>query len=170
MDKKNFLLGIICLFAAFTLFVKQERNLRESLTQQSIAQEKAPMVSQKTQTVAPSPKVAYRAPEIRASQLITLENDFIKVNFSKIGGAIHSIALKKYPAALDSQHPYVFNRKAFLPALTLLDSLQKPILTSFEVTELKDDFIQFKTELPDGTRIIRGYRLPDSKSQNPYIR
>ena len=84
MDKKNFLLGIIFLFAAFAMFVKQERNLRESLSQQSIAQEQSPTVLQKPQTVAPSQKIAYKAPEIRVSQLITLENDFIKVNFSKI--------------------------------------------------------------------------------------
>lgn len=168
MDKKNFLLGVICLFAAFTMFVKQERNLRESLNQQPIPQEKAPVVKS-SPSVASSSKIVYKAPEIRESQLITLENDFIKVNFSKIGGAIHSVALKKYPASRDSHTPYVFNRRGLLPALTLLDSLQSPILPTFEVTELKEDFVQFKTELPDGTRIVRGYRLPESNSQNPYI-
>ena len=169
MDKKNFLLGIICLFVAFTLFVKQEHNLRESLSQQSVAQEKAPVVTQKSEKVAPAPKVAYKATEIRASQLVTLENDFFKVNFSKIGGAIHSVALKKYPAYRDSQTPYVFNQKALLPALTLVDVKQQPILVNFEVTELKENFIQFKAELSDGTRIVRGYQLPESNAENPYI-
>ena len=141
MDKKNFLLGIICLFAAFTMFVKQERNLRESLSQQPAVQEKTPVAIQKPGKVAPAPKIAYKAPEIRTSQLITLENDFFKVNFSKIGGAIHSVALKKYPAYRDSQIPYVFNQKALLPALTLMDASQQPILANFEVTELKENFV-----------------------------
>lgn len=166
MDKKNFLLGVVCLFVAFTLFVKQERHLREAPSQ-PVVEKKMPLeVTRKSDIKA---SFMGKSPEIRESQLVTLENDFIKVNFSRIGGAIHSIALKKYPAYRNSQAPYVFNQKAWLPALTLLDSLPSPILSCFEVTELKEDFVQFKTDLPDGTRIVRGYRLPGSNAQNPYV-
>lgn len=168
MDKKNFLLGIICLFAAFTMFVRQERHLHDALPQATTSQ-KTPVVTSQTPVMGSKAPATYKAPEIRESQLITLENDFIKVHFSKIGGAIHSIALKKYPAQLNSASPYIFNLKSPLPALTLIDGLRSPILSVFEVTVLKDDFIQFKTELPDGTRIVRGYRLAASSDTNPYV-
>ena len=110
MDKKNFLLGIICLFAAFTMFVRQERHLHDALPQATTSQ-KTPVVTSQTPVMGSNPPATYKAPEIRESQLITLENDFIKVHFSKIGGAIHSIALKKYPAQLNSTSPYIFNHR-----------------------------------------------------------
>lgn len=166
MDKKNFLLGVICLFVAFLLFVKQEKQVHEHI--------ESATVPEVVQVVKGTPKrviqerLNYNVPTFAPSSLVTLENDFVKVHFSKVGGAIHSVELKHYLAEQGGSASYVFNQGGPLPALTLAWDQHKTLLSSFETTELTDRFIQFSCVLPDGTKIIRGYRLADSKAQNPY--
>ena len=166
MDKKNFLLGIICLFVAFSLFVKQEKQIRDQVESSAVSTEV--QVAKEAPKPAAQERLNYHVPAFTPSSLITLENDFVKVHFSKIGGAIHSIELKRYLAEQDGNTSYVFNQGSPLPALTLAWDQHKTIVSPFEITEMTDRIIQFSCDLTDGTRIIRGYRLADSNAQNPY--
>ena len=167
MDKKNFLLGIICLFVAFSLFVKQEKQIRDQVEAAAVPTE-VQVAKEAPKPAAQERRLNYHVPTFTPSSLITLENDFVKVHFSKIGGAIHSIELKHYLAEQDGNTSYVFNQGAPLPALTLAWDQHKTIVSPFEITEMTDRIIQFSCDLSDGTKIIRGYRLADSNAQNPY--
>ena len=75
MDKKNFIIGIICLFAAFTLFIQQEKQLRQNVPQQSVEISKAEtsLAKETVDVSLPLPKQ-----ESFVSQLYTLENEVVK--------------------------------------------------------------------------------------------
>ena len=168
MDKKNFLFGIICLFIAFSLFINQEKRLAEKSSQPQLVENTA---STPISPVQKPERVSFSMPQQRLdkSHLVTLENEAIKVHFSTLGGSIHSIELKHYPAVQSDPRPFVFNEEANLPALTLLWQPQHPIISPFSITEQTENFIQFCATLEDGTQIVRGYRLAASKDRNPYV-
>lgn len=168
MDKKNFIIGITCLFAAFTLFINQEKRLRENLNQTAVTSSNKTEVPTTAPNQTPS-RVHYFQPTISAAKILTLENDVIRVNFSDVGGAIQSIELKHYCADQNKETPYLFNKNATIPALMLAWNSKNPITNSFAVTEKTENFIQFSTTLSDGTTIVRGYRLEKSDASNPYI-
>lgn len=163
MDKKNSIIGIICLFVAFSLFVRQEKQLRQQAPQQSIE-----AIQNEVPASKPEPALVLPQQEITTSQIYTLENEFVKVHFTTHGGAIHSIELKHYPAELNSKQVYIFNKISKIPALGLAWDKNHLILNNFILLAQTEDFIQFSCKLSDGTQIIRGYRLAKSNDENPY--
>ena len=164
MDKKNFIFGSICLFVAFTLFVRQEKELRQQAPQPTMA----PIV--KNEVSIPNLEPVLQLPEqkLSPSQFYTLENEAVKVHFTTCGGAIHSIELKQYPAEKNSKQAYVFNQSSKIPALSLAWNKNNIILNNFVLSAQTSDFIQFSCTLNDGTKLIRGYRLAKSDDENPY--
>ena len=163
MDKKNFIIGIICLFAAFSLFVRQEKQLRQQAPQQPVA-----VVQNESPTPQPEPALVLPQQDLTTSQIYTLENEAVKVHFTTHGGAIHSIELKRYPAELKGEQAYIFNQTSKIPALGLAWDKNHLILNNFVLSAHTSDFIQFSCTLNDGTQIIRGYRLANSNDENPY--
>ena len=163
MDKKNFIIGIICLFAAFSLFVRQEKQLRQQAPQQPVA-----VVQNESPTPQPEPALVLPQQDLTTSQIYTLENEAVKVHFTTRGGAIHSIELKRYPAELKGEQAYIFNQTSKIPALGLAWDKNHLILNNFVLSAQTNDFIQFSCTLNDGTQIIRGYRLANSNDENPY--
>lgn len=181
MDKKNLVLGLLCLFGAFSLFVYQGKQLQQqALLRQSqaiaegeaSADDKTMPTTVDAATTAVNNEVApvFQAPVFKPTdeQIFTLENDAVRVHFSTIGGGIRSVELKKFPATQDSDAPYVFNKESPVPALTLGWDTAKLFTKPFAVTSQSEDFIQFRGIFEDGTEIIRGYQLPSSKAKNPY--
>ena len=163
MDKKNFIIGIICLFAAFSLFVQQEKQFRQQAPQQPVA-----VVQNESPAPKSEPALVLPQQELTASQIYTLENEAVKVHFTTRGGAIHSIELKRYPAELKSEQAYVFNQTSKIPALSLAWDKNHLILNNFVLSAQTNEFIQFSCTLNDGTQLIRGYRLANSNDENPY--
>ena len=171
MDKKNAILGLLCLFAAFSLFIYQSRQLQQSTELASITvQEGSQPLSAVETPLGQKAAPVFQLPTILPGEqrLIALENDAVKVTFSTIGGGIHSVELKKFAAVRGGTEPYRFNDTIGLPALTLGWDKQQSVTQVFKVTRQTEDFIQFHAILTDGTEIVRGYQLPSSKSKNPY--
>lgn len=167
MDKKNFILGVLCLFIAFSLFIRQENQIRPNLNTPTQV-EAEPSAPEPVEVPAARPfpaPVAY----IKTAQTVVLENEAIRVAFSRQGGAIHSVELKHYLAEKNGGQPYVFNGEAPVPALVLGWHNQHLLLDTFEITQQTDRFIQFRCVLPDGTVVVRGYQLPGPKAENPYL-
>ena len=167
MDKKNFILGLLCLSAAFFLFSNQERKLREQL-QSSANVEKTAETPVKVEVPMEGMGTSYKLPSFNPSQMVTLENAFIKVHFSIKGGAIHSVEMKRFSADISGIRSYIFNQQATYPALTLAWDPKHPWTTDFKITAQTDHFIQFSAELPDGTVVVRGYQIEKSDARNPY--
>ena len=172
MDKKNFILGMVCLLIAFSLMVNQEKQVRTALQTRAVAHESAPVASEPAameakQFVEAKPVDKVVAPSF-VEKLVSLENAYMRVDFTNCGGAIRSLTLKKYQAEQNQKDAFVFNREASIPALNLDWSVNSSV-REYRVSACRNDFIQFVCECEDGTEIIRGYRLPANDADNPYL-
>lgn len=168
MDKKNFIIGILFLFAAFSLFIKQERQLRTNAENMPSAQPSSETVKQEAVLPKQTAKEVFQY-HWHASNLITLENSALKVHFSLAGGGIQSVELKHHAKEQGSAIPYTFNERNVLPALSLLWDTHAVEAASFTVTAQTDRFLQLRSVLKDGSIIVRGYRLAENQAENPYL-
>ncbi|MBP5191698.1 MAG: membrane protein insertase YidC [Opitutales bacterium] len=168
------ILGLLCLGGALGLFVVQSKELQQQATQSSstTVHEHASVTPPRVQATAnpQSASEAFTLPAFDATQnsFVTLENEAIRVHFSLLGGGIHSVELKKFTAQRDGNEPYIFNKNAGLPALTLGWDKHQSITQRFQVTHQADRFLQLHTTLEDGTILVRGYKLAASDAENPY--
>lgn len=141
--------------------------------------------SQAADAFAGEPADIARTPE----ETYTLENDFIRVTFTSYGGAIKHVALigrdvndkLLYPATLEAEEPYQFNKHNPKPALGLLwgelatrDNL--PNAPVYTLIGQKDNLIQFRHTTASGVEIIRGYQLvaqaeqaENTSKSDPYL-
>lgn len=173
MDKKNFILGILCLSVAMFLMHQQGKVAQQQVVKQTSSSNvivkpslaKNAIAEESSQT-KPVISEAILAPE----QTVLLENDSVRISFTTHGGAIRAIELKKYPAESGKTLPYVFNQESSLPALGL--ALNEPLNTlnySYTVVQKTENFVQFSYKDMEGTEIIRGFQLANNGDKNPYI-
>ncbi len=192
MDKKNTLIGILCILAGIGFMVKQTADLRrqqlDNLNEERLAEE----VTKASQTDAG----AVTTPEAEthkvvsadgglgkasrliaepvlamdmvdtsvAEKIVTLSNEFIEVEFTTAGGAIRSVSfLQTKKSERDS---YVFNEINLLPALSLNLTGDENDLRAFTlpytIESQTSDSITFTIELEKGVMIKRIYSLSDS--------
>jgi YidC/Oxa1 family membrane protein insertase len=102
------------------------------------------------------------------AEFVTLANDDIAVKFTTAGGAIDTIALKKYKAVLGQPEPYTLNSPQAAPALSFVDfpGLDKDArytLVSQSATE-----VVYRTELEGRLEVTRRYTLLGGASGDPY--
>ncbi len=212
MDKKNIFLGLLFLGGAFFMIFWQGRQQQERALQQQIQEVQT---AQKPQTPAKpdtgttpaapaetatdtgdsrdffvqaddsaAPVEAAAQPD-KAEELITLENDAIRVTFTTWGGAIKHVEFVaqdkngtlKYPATLDSDQPYVFNAGGVLPALAISldtnnDGTPDEFAPHYKMTyhSDEDDRVNFEYVTENGLRIKRGYQLQGTgDDKDPYV-
>lgn len=116
-------------------------------------------------------------------ELVTLENDVIRVTFTTLGGAIKHVEFVarnaedklKYPAKIDGDIPYVFNAGGVLPALAIsldadADGEPEEFAPSYKLLHSTDTKIYFEYVTANGIRITRGYEIRASDSEDePYL-
>ena len=131
MDKKNTLLGVIFLVAAFAVMALMNKNTKDVPQPERIppvSESTPPGTGAESQTVTPvkAPPVSEAVSEIVDSvaptesipeELSYLENELIEVIFTNQGGGIKKVALKEYAATKDSDDPYLFNHYGYAPML-----------------------------------------------------
>lgn len=109
------------------------------------------------------------------AETYVLENDYIRVVFTTRGGAIQSVALKKYPAVQNEEAPYILDAPDAAPALSLALGSQGGMLReyapAYQLRSVGHGEIVFsRTEEGDGLELERVYRLSEStEGPNPYI-
>ncbi|MGK0455882.1 MAG: YidC/Oxa1 family membrane protein insertase [Zhongshania aliphaticivorans] len=198
MDKKNTLLGIICILAGIGFMVKQTADMREQQSEQLEEERAAEQIRQadlenKDASAWPS-EVAeeIEANESAGSALslltksvepieavysqveeetITLANDFIEVEFTTAGGAIKTINFLKTKNG--ERDTYVFNENSFLPALSLGligdESNLQSFAVPYTIEEQSANSVTFALNLGEGVTLQRVYSLADSYSEEePY--
>ena len=192
MDKKNTLLGILCILAGIGFLVKQSVDVRnqqlEQAEQESAAEnteQAAPLTtSEMIESLAADESVngvpdSIAEPALAAKPLypqteekiVTLANEFIEVNFTTLGGAIKTVCFLKTKKG--ERDPYVFNEISFLPALSLSLAGSEDDLQAFTlphvIKEKTDHSITFEVDLGGGLTLQRVYSLANSGSdQDPY--
>ncbi|MDE6432334.1 MAG: membrane protein insertase YidC [Opitutales bacterium] len=173
MDKKNQIIGIICIICAFVLLFKVDA---EKFTN-SIAEQKNDV-----EVIATSNT---EVEDIQGAQLVRpienhlddkkviLENDFIRVTFSVNYGAIDHIALKKYHKAQDCDDFVTINEGSHMPALGMMvgQPEDQRFLSGFELSYCDDACAIFSKVGKNGVKVIREYNISpiDDATNDAYI-
>lgn len=164
MDKKNTILGIICIAGGLYFMFTQQAQLSEQQRQQALEQANEELAALESETTGTTPADAVIAPVngagsgdavidliaqdvtetlevVEASEAIEAEpttvqlaNEFIEVDFTTAGGAIREVAFLQTKRG--ERDDYIFNEDGFLPALSL--SIAK---ATGETVELKNNFM-----------------------------
>jgi len=187
MDKKNTTIGIILLLATAGLFLWQSKQAQayeqaqQAQRQQEIARqaESAPAVQATPQT-APSQAAVQQQPIAlpatasprQPEKRPVLENDFMRVEFTTWGGAVRSVAFKKYKAVQGKEDFYVYNEDA----PTILFGIDKWNGNEAESDVRSYTFVQsggtrlvFTSEYAPGVTIERSYDIGfSSEGADPY--
>lgn len=187
MDKKNTLIGVILLVAAFATMYFSARLSPPAPPAPEIVQTPGPNMAGQTITPTSPNDASFAAPAkpIAAPSSVVLSNDVIRVTFTNYGGAIKSVALVstaharadapgslQYPVSLDQPTvPYVLNEESADPALAIdqfpgLDRSAPYQLVAKSATE-----VEYRTVYDNRLEVIRRYTLVpgngDAKS-DPY--
>ena len=196
MDKKNTLLGILCLLAGIGFMVKQNIDMREQQleqlkkeqttgqTQQTDKESKdaTTLASAATENVAANENAksdlnSFAEPVESAKAIyskiegktIMLANDFIEVEFTTVGGAIKRVSFLQTKKG--ERDDYVFNENGILPALSLglieKDSGLQTFTIPYVIEKQTTNSITFTCDLGEGITVQRSYSLAAS-GQEPY--
>jgi len=196
MDKKNTILGIICIAAGIGFMYKQTNDLKDQQVQQQLqeaaALDKARMEASVADAVVTDPAAlagedilglltqSLEAPAVvvaqptvaTAEQLVTLSNDFVEVEFTTLGGAIRTVEFLQTKTG--QRDDYIFNADGRLPALSLSlagrDGDMQEFALPYTIEQQSADSITFVFNSGDGLALRRTYSLAqDGSEQDPYI-
>jgi len=186
MDKKNTVLGVVLLIAAFaSLYLGS--HLSPPPAPPAPAAESRPATSPAgpvtlgpaTAPAAPATAAAPTAPPAPTSDatfapvasenaratITTLENDYIAVQLSDFGGAINAVAFKKYGAEAGQPEPYVFNQTHVDPILAFTegspDGLDRN--TPFQRVSATATEVVYRAVIDRHLEITRRYSLVPAK-------
>lgn len=196
MDKKNTILGIICIAAGIGFMYKQTNDLKDQQVQQqqqaAAALDQARIEASMADAVVTDPAVSadedilglltqvLEVPAVvvaqpavaTAEQVVTLSNDFIEVEFTTLGGAIRTVEFLQTKTG--QRDDYVFNVDGRLPALSLSlagrDGDMQEFALPYSIEQQSADSITFVFNSGDGLALRRTYSLAqDGSEQDPYI-
>ncbi len=169
MDKKNTIIGVSLLIAAFAvMFLGPKPQPTPPAAPPPATYDGSPATTQPSPApLAGSPIGSPIVPEANVEKLgetlAYLENEFIRVTFTNYGGAIKEIALLQQKRTLDSEDPYVINELRYAPALNLTTYLGDARDTVFEqIPAIERDTIVFRAKLGEQLEVTRRYAITQS--------
>jgi len=181
MDKKNTLIGILFLLAAFAmipLMNKRQQEAREQAQQQPAPTEEVdPATESATPVQTPAPaqvaetvntvaeEVLEAVPETERvpEELSYLKNDLIEVIFTNQGGGIKKISMTAYEAEKGSGDPYLFNHHGYAPVLGVSVN-SEAFDNSYSKTFQSETEIHFERQRSDGLLIRKKFKINPSDS------
>ena len=181
MDKKNTLIGVTLIVAAFAFLILSNKFSPPPppapVTAPAVnpagvvaGSATAPNAAAPAQTVTGTPAFTALAKDSSTATVTTIENAYISVRFTNFGGAIRDIALRKFPAELHRPEPYVFNALHSDPMLGFVDYPGLDRNTPFELVSQTPTEIVYRAVLGGQVEVTRRYTLvaqPDDK-HDPY--
>ncbi len=195
MDKKNTIIGALFFTAAFVLMIWSGMDRQKKLAQW---QKDHPEAAAKALTgnvttpatlptppnpltagspAAEAPATAPEATPLEPAKVFPIENDYITVTLSEDGGAIETVALKKFKAHLNQPEPVMFNDGSPLKALGLafnVSGQSEPVLWPGRFTRVASDqsptSVAFHQKSPGGVEITRTYSIAATEKEgDPYV-
>ncbi|MBE6412198.1 MAG: membrane protein insertase YidC [Opitutales bacterium] len=168
MDKKNTIIGVLLIIAAFYfMFDSSKKEAEAAKAQRAVA----------TKTVQAKPvdlaKQLKSSPitqttTVAKEEFFTLKNENISVRFTSKGGAINDVEILKYLDRQDSKNPFTFNKvNGALPAMTMafFDSssdLPMPMQTNFALVAKSNEAVTYEYVQAGKFKISRTYALIQS--------
>ncbi|RME71884.1 MAG: membrane protein insertase YidC [Verrucomicrobia bacterium] len=196
MDKKNTTIGVLLLVAAMAVLFYQQSTAPAPKPHEATGQSAAAEPAEASQVSAEAPAEALvpagaetpepmesdagaaasalfetAADHLEGERIETLSNDYIEVRFTSRGGAIAEVVLKKYPAAKDSEDPYILNHLRAAPALSLLNFPGADAKAVYRLVEKTGDSITWALRVGDQMQIERTYWINDELTEDaePYL-
>lgn len=181
MDKKNTIIGVALLLAAFAIFKFAPRSPAPTTptNAQVATAPSTPGVpgagTSTTSTTAPAPAAANSEfaainRDAANAKVTTLENEFIEARLTNFGGAIRDVAFKKFPAIQGRPEPYVFNLLHEDPILALADGRGLGRDAAYELVSSTPTEVVYRTVLDGKLEVTRHYQLsdPTKPESDPY--
>lgn len=181
MDKKNTIIGVLLLLAAFaSLHLGRMFSPAPPPPAPEIAGQTAPLpgtpnaappAGGTTPTVpAPQAEFAALAGENRDATVTTLENELIAARFTDYGGALLEVAFKEYPATYGSDQPFVFNRTRVEPILAITNVPGLGADTRYELVSASANEVVYRATLEGRLEVTRRYTIHGAGSEtgDPY--
>ncbi len=171
MDKKNTILGVLFLLAAFAAFIYSAKNAPPPPAPAPAApSQPQPATPAPDGTVPPPP--AFTAPASNTTfaalaatngeaRVVTLANDHIEARLTDFGGAIRDVALKKYPATQESPDPLVLNEVHVDPMLAFAQESLPGMgrTTRYEIVSQTDTEVVFRAVWENRVEVRRRYAI-----------
>lgn len=184
MDKKNTVLGVLFLGAAFVALQLTPKPVPPPPPPPAVVTSgstisSAPAATTPSTTAAASATIptsasifdpVATAATAATATVTTLANDYIEVRFTNLGGAIQNVALKKYPAVQGKPEPFVFNGVAADPMLAVVDFPGIDRNAPFNLVSQSPTEIVYRLVLGGNLEITRRYVLApnEGKTTDPY--
>jgi YidC/Oxa1 family membrane protein insertase len=174
MDKKNLTLGILFIVAAFATLIVGARlqpppappapptataPSADSAESNAPGSPATPLSA--TPSAIPSAAFAALARAHADAETTVLENDFVSVRFTDFGGAIETVAFKKYAADQGSPEPFVFNQRHAAPILALGELQGLGADTRFTRVSATAREIVYQAVFENRVEVTRRYVLAD---------
>ena len=175
MDKKNTAIGALLLVAALVSFYVSAKYAPQQPVRPpaELTKSGSPLVKNEAPPAGPahSPAdavlTASQPSKLAPAEFVTLANDFIEVKFTNHGGAIDSIALKKYRAEINRPGLYTLNDKQAAPALSLTDFPGADAGTAYALISHSATEVVYRA-VADNLEVTRRYVLAKAADQDDY--
>ncbi|MBI5768451.1 MAG: membrane protein insertase YidC [Verrucomicrobia bacterium] len=194
MDKKNTIIGVALIAAAFAFMLLQPKPTpppakpadttpaaaaagtpAATAAAAPTAGATAPAATPATTAAAPGATVASgtfatAARDTAGASVTSLVNDFIEVRFTDFGGAVRDVALKKHPAHLGNPAPYVFNELHADPLLAFVEFPGLDRGTRYERISATATEVVYRAVFNNRLEVTRRYTLAPNTSDktDPY--
>jgi YidC/Oxa1 family membrane protein insertase len=174
VDKKNTTIGVLFVLAALGCYLFGERyapkkspaQVERAVAQQEAAEAPAPALG-----AAPAERASTTiAAEPNDAAVTSLENDFVRVEFTDLGGAVRDVALKKYPATLHHTDPFVINEPHRDAMLAFVDLPGLDRSTRFQLVSRTPTEVVYRTVFDHRLEVTRRYLLSPNQvgETDPY--
>tara|TARA_B110000483_G_scaffold149746_2_gene178387 strand:- start:822 stop:2633 length:1812 start_codon:yes stop_codon:yes gene_type:complete len=179
MDKKNTVIGVMLLLAAFASLYLGNRFAPPAPAAPAIAPAQAPMptapnqASPLVQSVGSAPLNTEFATltGANADEVVSyLENEFIRVEFTNFGGAIGNVAFMKYGLTKGSPLPFVFNQPRVQPMLAITDIPGLGPETAYRLVSATSSEVVYEAVLEGRLKVVRRFSLGyEMEGSDPYL-
>ncbi len=171
MDKKNTIIGVLLLAAAFAALIVGQRLSPPTPSAPSVGH--PPSVAPLTASAKPAPPpvmpsdatFAALANENAGATITTLRNDHFEVRLTNYGGAIDNVAFTQYRADVDRPDPYVFNQPHADPILAFTEE-SLPGLgrnTPYQLVAATPTLVEYRAVLDQKIEVTRRFALRAAK-------
>jgi YidC/Oxa1 family membrane protein insertase len=183
VNKKDTTIGVLFILAAFFCIWLNARNSRRVVSpaemrqeatkqEQSAAQNSAGVLPAAPAATTPetSPTLVAATPEHAGATITSLENSFVRFDFTDFGGAIRDASLKKYTAELHNPDPFVINKVHANPMLAFVNYPGLDQSTRFLLVSHTPNEVDYRATVDRRLEVTRRYVLsPDSSdATDPY--
>lgn len=165
MDKKNTIIGVVLLIAAFASYILSSKLSPPVSTP---VPELARPADGSTPAAATAPSA--QGSELYAAivnnstdaQVTTIANDYIELHLTNLGGAIRDVGFKKYPDVKGGKDPYIFNQLHAAPILAIGDFPGLDQKTPFTLVSATTTEVVYRAVIDKNIEVTRRYALASS--------